>query len=153
MKQKTTCFLLFFTLSTYIMAQTNLIVRQKSGTTAEHLIASIQKLTFNDNTLVVNCLDGTTQAYPIADVRSLIFGTTSDINSVSAETDFSVYPNPATDRLFITNATDAEVYIYQLDGRLAQHTKTIVEGIDISNLPAGFYLLKVNNHLAKFLKK
>ncbi|HLP21235.1 MAG TPA: T9SS type A sorting domain-containing protein, partial [Chitinophagales bacterium] len=56
-----------------------------------------------------------------------------------------VYPNPATDRLFIlAPLLPTEVNIYNIAGSLVNHTMHPANGvIDISTLPAGIYIAEV----------
>jgi hypothetical protein len=63
-----------------------------------------------------------------------------------------VYPNPTDGRLFVQTATPVSVSVYDAMGRWM---KTVVSDseIDISDCPAGFYILKAGNRYVKILKK
>lgn len=56
------------------------------------------------------------------------------------------YPNPASDQLFVEISPDVqceEMEIFTLDGRMMKSQNNNFEAIDISNLSAGVYILKV----------
>ena len=51
---------------------------------------------------------------------------------------------------------DAELIIYNIDGKKMGMTKALEEGhaiFDISDLPKGLYFIKISNHNVVFLKK
>lgn len=64
----------------------------------------------------------------------------------------SVYPNPASDRIFIRDYAGS-VRIYGANGRLLLDEPNRVAGISLVGLPPGWYLLQTENgHLEKFIK-
>ncbi len=67
----------------------------------------------------------------------------SRIRSISFDQsiEISAYPNPVSDRLFISNPGQVqEVTLYNASGRKVYQNRLLTEqGIDISNLPAGIY--------------
>ena len=80
---------------------------------------------------------------------------TMGVNSDSVKTAFSLYPNPSTDKLFI-NLSDSNTEIYYitittLEGRVAMMLPKPQwqNGIDISSLSSGVYLLKLTDEKTK----
>lgn len=75
---------------------------------------------------------------------------------------FTVYPNPASETLWIksnTNSTSTiqSVTIRAVDGRIMLQSSSINQGIEISTLPAGVYLMEIalstgESTLQKFTK-
>jgi hypothetical protein len=75
------------------------------------------------------------------------------IENVSAEIQFSIYPNPATDKMTINFATvtnaATKILVYDLSGKeLMLFNRMLAIGdhsmsFDISALPAGIYLCKI----------
>jgi len=55
----------------------------------------------------------------------------------------SAYPNPVTNRLFLGGATEGEATISDMNGRTLSMIPLTGDGIDVSNLRAGTYLLRV----------
>ena len=62
-----------------------------------------------------------------------------------AQGEVSVFPNPATDRIYVTNARNSLLKIYDLSGRMIRqlNISSDYQYIDISGLAAGIYLVKV----------
>ena len=58
-----------------------------------------------------------------------------------------VYPNPAVDQLYVTIDSNTKVIysIYDIQGRLLSASQLSSKSIDISNLDAGAYLLKLES--------
>jgi arabinogalactan endo-1,4-beta-galactosidase len=76
-----------------------------------------------------------------------------NVNSV-----FNVYPNPASNSVLISNSksTLESISIYDITGRFIEKIKGagFSQTLDVSNLKAGIYILKINNtHSLQFLKK
>lgn len=71
------------------------------------------------------------------------------------EVAFVVYPNPAENYVMIESIKEAEVSIYSINGQMVS-SQTISEGtntIDVSNLNAGIYFMKVNESMIKIIVK
>jgi hypothetical protein len=67
----------------------------------------------------------------------------------------TIYPNPANDLLFINvsqlNGRNTDYIIFSIEGSIIQSGK-FNNKIDISNLKTGFYLIKLNGKVSKFIK-
>ena len=66
-----------------------------------------------------------------------------------------LYPNPASDRLFVTASRPVEGQLYDLTGRLLA-TYALIEGsntLSLSSLPAGLYILRAADSNLKVLKR
>jgi hypothetical protein len=94
----------------------------------------------------------------------------SAIQIIENQGKLSIYPNPAKNELIINNLQFAipdektNIEIFDFTGRKAlsqlvsvrdSQTTPVANSlrIDISTLPAGFYIIKINNFTGKFLKK
>jgi hypothetical protein len=70
---------------------------------------------------------------------------------------FHVYPNPSKDILHITSpsVTQMTCVLYSLSGQriLEKDASTNSTSIDISELKAGMYILKINNQIKKIVKE
>ena len=90
---------------------------------------------------------GKVNAYQ-AILAALYSSGTHDFESTSNQ--YTVFPNPATDELFIStpNSTGrAEAVLYDLSGRMLQRT-VLQQGVSILNLtdyPTGCYILRITN--------
>ena len=66
-----------------------------------------------------------------------------------------IYPNPVKDELFIQSATEInKIEIYDITGK-QMFTGNLTNGksINIAKLPAGIYILKLDNYSEKFVKE
>lgn len=148
----------------YTLVAQTMYVRPLSGSQTSYSVANIKKLTFENGNLVVTNTTGANGIFALSDNRYLNFtnlplGTT---NSVVAENKFYVYPNPSNQWLNIahTNSsiTPSLVEIVSIEGKLLlQQQLSSSSQIDISQLPKGMYLCKINSNtqsqIIKFLKK
>jgi mannose-6-phosphate isomerase-like protein (cupin superfamily) len=59
----------------------------------------------------------------------------------------TIYPNPATDRVFITGCADSDIMIFSMDGRLIsqKHSNDSSTSINVSHFASGYYLLVIKN--------
>ncbi len=79
--------------------------------------------------------------------------------SYTTEPEFRIYPNPANDMFLIKNARGYNYEIVNIVGKTEKTgtVKSNLQMIDISNLPAGVYFVKLskdnNTHVTKLLKR
>ncbi|MFP3577859.1 T9SS type A sorting domain-containing protein, partial [Brevibacillus sp. SIMBA_040] len=74
------------------------------------------------------------------------------------KSDISIYPNPATDFIFIKNLKGINTYkIFDTSGRIVQQNILNTESIDITALSKGNYILQIvlkdKTQTFKFIKK
>ncbi len=73
------------------------------------------------------------------------------------ETDFkgfSVYPNPVTDKLFVSGLSSEEKYeIYSVTGQISKSGKTSGSAIYVNDLQKGVYFIQIKDVRQKFIKK
>lgn len=72
------------------------------------------------------------------------------------ELEFSIYPNPAEDVVFISSSSEKEineVFIYNQAGKKVINEKYNGNGIDISSLSPGIYILEVTSGHSKYREK
>lgn len=84
---------------------------------------------------------------------------TTDISNSKRVDDFSVYPNPASDKIFIKQNTEFPesiyAYFYDVTGQLRK-SSLIEYGtnvIELNGLLKGIYILKIKNNMYKILIK
>lgn len=58
------------------------------------------------------------------------------------ESTISIYPNPATGRIYLDTQQDADVFVYNFYGKQLIHKENVKE-LDIENLPKGYYIVKL----------
>ncbi len=79
---------------------------------------------------------------------------TSSIRSVNAVEALEMYPNPATDILYLSDLKAGEkVMFFNLSGQLIKEIVSADKALDISSIERGVYLVKAGNHVAKLIKE
>lgn len=79
------------------------------------------------------------------DLGAYEYNSTLGIDDVSLNTNsVKLYPNPVSDRLFIESTEQVEsVAIYNINGQLLKQAIETSNGIDVSNLNKGVYIIQV----------
>lgn len=73
--------------------------------------------------------------------------------NISLENQFSIYPNPATEKVFIKGEKVSDVEMYSIDGRKLNVTLSSDQSINISHLPKGVYIIKLKIKQQEITKK
>lgn len=73
--------------------------------------------------------------------------------NISLENQFSIYPNPATEKVFIKGDKVSDIEMYSIDGRKLNVTVNSDQSINISHLPKGVYLIKLKIKQQETTKK
>lgn len=84
------------------------------------------------------------------------FSTLSSTENIYTETKLALYPNPVKDELNISfsgTVNDTATAIYDLTGRQVFSEKLNASKINVSNLPAGIYIIKIGDRTGKFVKE
>lgn len=136
------------------MAQTKVKLTFQDASTQTIEVSSSGKIYFSDNYMFID--DGTSLPYSFAvsNVRNMVFDEVLGIHDIVTES-FKVYPNPVYNTLYFSS-DDFEIHPYSLfsiDGRLLLHGE-VQNGdpISVSGIPAGLYILKINNTSLKINK-
>jgi len=113
------------------------------------------RLYFEDNTKLVieEVSTKSTVTIPLADIRKITCSETEGIVEV-ARPSLWLSPNPSHDAFKLHNNNGKEtIHIYALDGRLMKSAEvTGGQSIDISDFPAGLYLVKTQSCTLKIIK-
>ena len=138
-------------------AQSNLILHFTDKTQVNPTLSSISKITFTSDNLEMKYNDGTTSSYLISAIKKITFNALSGIKEVDVQENLiSLYPNPSKDFIFLKNVTIDEtiVSIFRLDGAciMSVQISNIDQGIDVSSLSKGVYVLKIGGKALKFTK-
>ena len=71
----------------------------------------------------------------------------TDINTVSNENNFSIYPNPANEFVYINNISKQAIQsisLIDITGKVIANYHDQTDKIDVSNIASGFYTLSIN---------
>jgi hypothetical protein len=103
--------------------------------------------------------DGSGSATIYASLTMKFFANPSTaVDEVAKDEIFAVFPNPATENVFITfdEPSNSEIKLFDLAGRVVVTTQTIdskLVSISLSTLPKGLYFLQVGNKVQKVVKE
>ena len=136
------------------MAQTKVTLTFQNASTQEIEVSATGKIYFSDNYMYIDDGVSVPYSFAVSDIRKMTFAEGTGIEDIVTET-FKVYPNPVHNELYISS-NDFQPHSYQLfstDGRLLLQGES-QEGspINVSDLPTGLYILKVNNSSFKISK-
>lgn len=158
MKQTTTmqriAIVLLLATTHTLFAQTNVVVTLNNGTATSYSVENADKLYFSNNNLVITESTTLTQI-SLSSIRKVTFPSSiSGIQTTEKSNELALYPNPAKDVIFIENLTsnDNLVAIYSMSGSLVSKQTLSSNAVNISALPRGLYIMKINNNVLKFSK-
>jgi len=131
----------------------------QDGTEQSQNLTTIQKITFSNGNLVLDTKNSDVfEPLSLSAIAKMVFNTTT-LGIETNETNpgaLGVYPNPATNLIYIKNAPSklSNILIFTADGRMVLQTQisSSDQPIDISRLVQGFYLLKIDSSVFKFKK-
>lgn len=142
-----------------LSAQTTVEVNYSDGSQQSYNVTEAGKLYFDDINLLINT-DGTSlTSIPYATVSSITLAQqTLATGEVKVDKEsIMLYPNPATNFIKINNKNKTglvQVQIYSASGELVKQGKYPTNSeINISDLPAGVYIVKANENTLKLIKK
>lgn len=139
-----------------LSAQSEVTVWMNDGAVQTYYMAENDRMYFEDNEkLIIETGLYAKDIYSIllADIRKITCSETVG-TSENSQPELAVYPNPVRDALTLRNLEGtASVRIFTLDGRLVKSFEiTENQTVDISELPAGLYLLNVDSRTLKMMK-
>ena len=136
------------------MAQTKVTLTFQDASTQEIDVSESGKIYFSDDYMYID--DGTALPYSFAlsNIRKMTFGQGVGVSEIVTDA-FMVYPNPVRNELYVSgNEFGPYRYaLYSIDGRLLlQGEVGNGEAIHTGDIPAGLYILKINNTSLKINK-
>jgi len=145
--------------STSVQAQ-YLIVKFQDGSEETREISLLQNLQFPENLLQINFLSSSAENYDLSTISTLYlrqFPLAAEDYSLNESEEISIYPNPASNVIYVKNApaTSTLISIYSIDGTLIsqKQVSSQSQGLDVSSLITGVYILRINNQAIKFIKR
>lgn len=157
MKNKLFSAILFLALCSFAaQASTPVTIIEKNGTENKYQIEESGKMYFSGNGLVIETKAGAPAiTVNVANIRKVTFPKTSvgldakDSESIS----LFAFPNPVKDVVFLAGVKSGEkVAIYSANGSLVSEISYADEGIDLSSLPSGAYVISVVGKSVKISK-
>jgi len=152
---------------TGLQAQT-MYVKEKSGTQTAYTLSDIRKMSFSSGNILVIKTSGSTDTYALEDIRYLNFKDLTTGLPIAKQdnlNNLTVFPNPVNDVLHIQFAASenqqASLELLSIEGKVVYSQtlsrQAVVYQINISSLPKGLYVCKINNGTSietiKFIKQ
>ncbi|MCF0206730.1 MAG: T9SS type A sorting domain-containing protein [Bacteroidales bacterium] len=126
---------------------------------ATETIENVSKFSFNGENLVLQFADGSLAEYPVVEIKKMTLSHIPQEVGIAVEDGVlageGLYPNPVTEMLFLSvDAREgAEYHIFSAVGQLVKDgIYTPQTPIDVAELKAGMYILKIDNKTFKFNK-
>ena len=157
MKEKISKWIMFWValaISSIGLAQTTVTLKFQDSSTQEIEVSESGKIYFSDDYMFID--DGTALPYSFAvsNIRNMKFSKVLGITDIVTET-YKVYPNPAHNELYVSGNEFGpfRYFLYSIDGRLLLDGEIQNnEHIHLGSIPAGLYILKINNTSFKINK-
>ncbi len=127
--------------------------------TVENQLTTATKITFSEKSFSVDINgSGSVEEYAYGDVEKISFSTPNYVNAATMKvSELSLKENPVGATLVLTGYNDTQEYtlgVYSMSGQqVTLRHQWKGEDIDVSSLPSGVYLLKINTQTFKFIKK
>lgn len=78
----------------------------------------------------------------------------SNETAVAPQKNWSIYPNPASNELFVSNMEQGTAYqLLAIDGREVMADRLQSNSLNIEGLTPGIYLIRISNQTQKFIKR
>ena len=138
------------------LSQTNMSIVLLNGSEEKIPLTDIQYLRFINSGLNVFLMSGINSVYDLSQIKKITFKAISETSNLGAESELQVFPNPVRNILFLKNAKKLSgiITIYTVDGRkILEKSNSQNEGLDVSSLSQGVYILMFNNQALKFSKQ
>lgn len=144
------------TCAMHAMAQSvevHVVVTLNDGVEHVYLLTDDDQFSFEGQENLLITSQGSTESIAIDNIRNIVFVDTTDSYEILDGSPY-FYPNPAKKSITIGNIGQNQmVSIYSIDGHLAmQFQANANERIDISQLQAGMYLIKIGHRNHKLWK-
>ncbi len=148
-------FLLLTTLAIFPMftqAEDNhLYIQPNTGEVQTWGVPSLQKISFQDGNVMVTKKSGSTAYVPISSVKRIYICTPS-ANQIDFANEKKSYIWEG-EKLFISGNHGVLVTVYSVAGNIVLQERLTESYIDFHNIQNGLYLVNVNGHIFKVIKK
>ena len=154
MIKKTILSLLFLTGMLLCSAQVNVKIELIGSGTQSFSVSEAGKIYFDNGYLMVDDGNSVPFSFLLSDIQKVLFSGGTSVETIESD-HIRIYPNPATTFLRISSDSNKDSYyqIFSIDGKLlVSGVCRQEETINISRLPKGMYLIKVDGKTFKISK-
>ena len=130
-------------------------IEGENGTLGAIQISTASEITFSENTLMVTG-DSETKAYALTEIAEITFSlSTSSADKLSAELSDGLHVDLCNCMLSVStdNGQPISVNIFSASAQfVASHKGSGYISVDLSSLPGGMYIIRINNKAIKFVR-
>ena len=130
-------------------------IQKKDQSVVQTPLSNLRKLTFGNDAMTVHYSNGQTGDIALSDISKMVFGTVSGVKNLRyTNTEILVYPNPASDYLYVKTTDNQTIQIMNISGAtvISQKASDRETQIHTGDLAKGVYILKLDHKVAKFTK-
>ena len=129
------------------------ILKNQWQTVYLDLSAIADDVSFNHIFIFIGRGDSQNTTFYIDDFKGPYLQGTASVNDFNS-TVFSIYPNPAKDKVYINNLNGTKnIRIFDINGRVIKEQVIESNELSIESLSNGLYFLEINGQVKKLLKK
>lgn len=149
--------MLFVGVALFGQVSGNLTLLMKDGNQKKIAMSTIGKINFASENMFVNYFIGSSDAYALSSIQSIVFNNALGFPKTEFDHRIQLFPNPVINVFTLKNLPDSEISatIFAADGSVVMNlaVASATGQVDVSRLPKGLYLLKVNRQVLKFTKR
>ena len=135
------------------MAEDNhLYIQPGAGETLSWSVPSLQKMTFQNGNLVLTMKNGTSSYTPIMSIERIYIGTPSEIQGIEEVDNAPLYSWDG-ETLILNAQSGAQVRVYNVAGAVVKQERLTGNSINLPGLAKGLYVVNVDGHIFKTIKK
>ncbi len=154
--KKIFAFAMFCTILIPLRAQVVVTVLTNNGEEHPITLSTGGELQISDESLTVVAGSEATYSYLLDEVSKVLFAGQVSVREVEAGPAISAYPNPAGSYFVLQGVAEGQhqLTVYGSNGSKVFSTSYQAgQQVDISELPQGLYLVRVDNSVTKLIKK
>ena len=147
----------------YVMTNTGSVISKISTSSTSYTVTDLNGI-YQFAVTAHNCVGESSKSnrlfcqFPLykSTVIDSIPSSQGGIQTVSedfSEGNITLYPSPVDNKLYIGGAFDVNVQVFNIDGRILLKAEHVTGEIDVSALPKGTYLVKIEKGNEKVIKK
>ncbi len=146
-----------FSLSCFTLRAQSIVVETTNSDSTVINLTSIRSIKFSNHMMVFNKTDNTKSSVNLFLAQKAYFSEEHVSGIINSSiSDISIYPNPVTEYFLINDLSlsQTDLFVYSLSGqKVLQTTVSSVNNyVDVSQLDAGMYIIKMNSQTLKFIK-
>lgn len=134
-----------------------MVVHKTDGSEQNIDLSLLRNFLLPSGSLLLNYKDNSSRNFSLSDVKKLVFDASTGGKPGLLSQELTLCPNPAKDKIYVygLSADITNVKVFSVDGQcvISSNVASANNGVDVSGLVPGVYLVKVNSTVIKFVKQ